>query len=227
MPVSVCAAGISRPFEDIAIWPVFVRFLARLFFALTGDSRAAEVGGVPTADLVMRFQCGQPRAFEALYDRYKDYVYRVAFFVSRNREEAEDAVQETFLDVLRALPNYDVNGPARFETWLYRVTLNRARMRLRRKQPASAEWDDVEEQLERLPSPSSERPEAVFLDGERAGSLWRAVDQLPEEHRVVVMLRYQQGLAYNEIADVLGVREGTVKSRLFNAHRKLQQLLAR
>lgn len=225
--MSVCAAGISRPFEDIAIWPVIVRFLARLFFALTGDSRAAEVGGVPTADLVMRFQCGQPRAFEALYDRYKDYVYRVAFFVSRNREEAEDAVQETFLDVLKALPNYDVNGPARFETWLYRVTLNRARMRLRRKQPASAEWDDVEEQLERLPSPSSERPEAVFLDGERAGSLWRAVDQLPEEHRVVVMLRYQQDLAYNEIADVLGVREGTVKSRLFNAHRKLQQLLAR
>ncbi len=224
--MSVCAIGMSRPVDGLAIWSAIVRFVARWLFALTSDSRAAEVGGVSTADLIARFQRGQPRAFEALYDRYKDYVYRVAFFVSRNREEAEDAVQETFLDVLKALPNYDVNGPARFETWLYRVTLNRARMRLRRKQPASAEWDDVEEQLEHLPSPSSERPEAVFLDGERASSLWRAVDQLPEEHRLVVMLRYQQDLAYNEIADVLGVREGTVKSRLYNAHRKLQQLLA-
>ncbi|HOU13556.1 MAG TPA: sigma-70 family RNA polymerase sigma factor [Anaerolineae bacterium] len=223
--MSVCAVVMSRPFEGIAIWPAIVRFVARLLFALTGDSRAAEAGGISTAELIARFQRGQPRAFEALYDRYKDYVYRVAFFVSRNREEAEDAVQETFLDVLKALPNYDVNGPARFETWLYRVTLNRARMKMRRKSLPSEEWDDVEEQLERLPSPSSERPEAVFLDGERASTLWRAVDQLPEEHRVVVMLRYQQDLAYNEIADVLGVREGTVKSRLFNAHRKLQQLL--
>ena len=224
--MSVCAVGMSRPFEGLAIWSTIVRYVARLVFFVTGDSRAAEVGGVPTADLISRFQRGQPRAFEALYDRYKDYVYRVAFFVSRNREEAEDAVQETFLDVLKALPNYDVEGPARFETWLYRVTLNRARMRMRRKQPASAEWDDVEEQLERLPSSSSERPEAVFLDGERASSLWRAVDGLPEEHRIVVMLRYQQDLAYNEIAEVLGLREGTVKSRLYNAHRKLQQLLA-
>lgn len=224
--MSVCAIGISRPFEGIAIWPAIVRTVARLIFFVTGDSRAAQIGGVPTAELIARSQRGQPRAFEALFDRYKDYVYRVAFFVSRNREEAEDAVQETFLDVLKALPSYDVNGPARFETWLYRVTLNRARMRMRCKQPASTEWDDVDEQLERLPSPSSERPEAVFLDGERASSLWRAVDQLPEEHRVVVMLRYQQDLAYNEIADVLGVREGTVKSRLYNAHRKLQQLLA-
>lgn len=231
--MSVLAVGMSppcvvgRPRVGRPFWTVLVRCVARWLFALTGDSRAAEVGGVPTADLISRFQRGQPRAFEALYDRYKDYVYRVAFFVSRNREEAEDAVQEAFLDVLKALPNYDVDGPARFETWLYRVTLNRARMRMRRKQPASAEWDDVEEQLERLPSPSSERPEVVFLDGERAGNLWRAVNRLPEEHRVVVMLRYQQDLAYNEIADVLGLREGTVKSRLYNAHRKLQQLVGR
>ena len=221
-PTRVGLLRVGHPF-----WMALARRVARWLFALTGDSRAAEVGGVPTAELITRFQRGQPRAFEALYDRYKDYVYRVAFFVSRNREEAEDAVQETFLDVLKALRNnYDVDGPARFETWLYRVTLNRARMRLRRKQPASAEWDDVEEQLERLPSPLSERPEAIFLDGERAGNLWRAVDRLPEEHRIVVMLRYQQDLAYNEIADVLGLREGTVKSRLYNAHRKLQQLLA-
>ena len=206
-------------------WRAVVQLVARWIFAVTGDSRAAQIGGVPTEDLIARFQRGQPRAFEALYDRYKDYVYRVAFFIVKSREEAEDATQETFLDLLKALPNYDVEGSARFETWLYRVTVNRTKMRLRRKQLPSEEWDDVEERLERLPSSTSERPEAVFLDRERASGVWKAVNQLAEEHRVVVVLRYQQGLAYNEIADVLGLRPGTVKSRLYNAHRKLQQLL--
>jgi RNA polymerase sigma-70 factor (ECF subfamily) len=180
---------------------------------------------VPTDDLILRFQRGQPRAFEALYDRFKDYVYRVAFSVLRNQEDAEDAVQETFLDVLKALPDYDVGGPARFETWLYRVTVNRSRMRLRRKRPPSAAWDDVEEGLERLPMPDEDPPERVVLDRERAAKLWQAVDQLPDTHRLPIILRYQEGLSYDEIAQVLGVRLGTVKSRLYNAHKKLQRLL--
>jgi RNA polymerase sigma-70 factor (ECF subfamily) len=222
--VTVSAGGIKR--TAVGALVAAVQAAARWIFAVTGDSRAAQVGGVPTEELIARFQRGQPRAFEALYDRYKDYVYRVAFFITRNCEEAEDAVQETFLDLLKALPNYDVAGPARVETWLYRVTVNRARMRLRRKRLPSEEWDDVEARLERLPSASSERPEAVLLDRERAGSLWRAVDRLPDVHRVVVLLRYRQGLAYDEIAEVLGLRLGTVKSRLYNAHRKLQLLLS-
>jgi RNA polymerase sigma-70 factor (ECF subfamily) len=196
-----------------------------LLFALTGSSKAAEIGGVPTDDLISRFQQGQPRAFEALYDRYKDYVYRVAFFVLRNAEEAEDAVQETFLDLLKALPKYDTKGPARFETWLYRVTVNRSRMRLRRKPLPSQEWDDVEERLERVPVQKSEQPEVVFLERDRAQQLWQAVNNLPETHRLPVLLRYQQNLSYAEIAKVLGLHVGTVKSRLYNAHNKLKSLL--
>src|SRR5512137_1124332 len=107
---------------------------------------------VPTQDLIRRHQQGQPGAFEALYNRYKDYVYRVAFFVTRNSGDAEEVVQDTFIDLLRALPRYDVNGPARFETWLYRVTVNRSRMRLRRKRLPSADWDDVLEQVEAVPN---------------------------------------------------------------------------
>jgi RNA polymerase sigma-70 factor (ECF subfamily) len=178
---------------------------------------------VPTEDLIRRFQQGQPRAFEALYDRFKDYVYRTALFVTRNSSDAEEAVQETFLDVLRALPNYRVEGPARFETWLYRVTVNRCRSRLRRKTLPSAEWDDIEEQLERIPEPRPEHdPEGVTVERERAVELWQAVDELSEAHRVVVLLRYQQGLSYGEIAQTLGISEGTVKSRLYNAHRRLK-----
>jgi len=193
-----------------------------LFFVQQVGDKAKSLG-VSTDDLICRFQRGQPRAFEALYDRFKDYVYRVALFVTRDGVAAEDAVQETFLDVLRALPNYRVEGPARFETWLYRITVNRCRSRMRRKVLPSAEWDDIEERLERIPEPHPNHdPEDVALRRERAVELWRAVDDLPEKQRVVVLLRYQQGLAYQEIAQTLGISEGTVKSRLYHAHRKLK-----
>ena len=227
MTVQAVALGVGMQEGHLfgQLGSVVTRILARWLYAVTGDSSAAQVSGVPTADLILRYQRGQPRVFEALYDRYKDYVYRVAFSVLRNRAAAEDAVQETFLDVLKALPKYDVHGPARFETWLYRVALNRSRMHLRRKRPPSAEWDDLEEGLERLPVPGSERPESAMLDKEAAVALWQAVDRLPETHRLPVLLRYQSDLSYEEIADVLGVKLGTVKSRLYNAHKKLQRFL--
>jgi len=200
--------------------------VSRVVYFANRVGDGAKALGVSTDDLILRFQKGQPRAFEALYDRFKDYVYRVALFVTRDSVAAEDAVQETFLDVLRALPNYRVEGPARFETWLCRVTVNRCRSRMRRKTLPSADWDDIEERLERIPEPHPNHdPETVALRGERAVELWRAVDELPEKQRVVVLLRYQQGLAYSEIAQTLGIKEGTVKSRLYHAHRELNERL--
>jgi RNA polymerase sigma-70 factor (ECF subfamily) len=203
-----------------------VRFASRQNGTTGAGGVPTAAGGVPTADLIRRFQRGQPRAFEALYDRFKDYVYRTAFFITRNSGDAEEAVQETFMDVLRALPNYRVEGPARFETWLYRVTVNRCRSRMRRKTLPSADWDEIEERLERIPAthPNYD-PEGVALHRERAVALWQAVDRLPEGQRVVVLLRYQQGLSYGEIAQTLGISDGTVKSRLYHAHRRLKEQL--
>ncbi len=215
---------------------VFVDLYRRVVFCARRKDGPAQQYGVPIEDLIRRFQRGQPRAFEALYDRYKDTVYRTAFFITRDGAEAdfitrdgaeaEEAVQETFLDVLRALPHYRVEGPAKFETWLYRVTVNRCRMRLRRKPLPTADWEEIEERLERIPSSHPNHdPEGAVVQRERTATLWRAVDQLPEGQRIVVMLRYQQGLAYDEIAQVLGINEGTVKSRLFNAHARLKEQL--
>lgn len=189
------------------------------------DEKAKQVG-VATEDLIRRFQRGQPRAFEAIYDRFKDTVYRTALFLTRSSAEAEEAVQETFLDVLRALPRYRIEGPARFETWLYRVTVNRCRSSLRRKRLPLADWEGFEERLERIPEENpSHDPEGVALRQEHAIALWQAVDELPEAQREVVVLRYQQGFSYNEIAQTLEISEGTVKSRLFHAHRKLREQL--
>lgn len=183
-----------------------------------------------TDELIRRFQRGQPLTFEALYDRYKDYVYRVAFFLTRNSGDAEEVVQDTFLDLLRALPAYRVEGPARFETYLYRLTVNRCRAHLRRRPPPSADWDALEDRLERLPSPHPEEddPEVVALSREQALLLWQAVDGLPDHLRTVILLRYQCDLSYPEIARALDLPIGTVKSRLHQAHQTLKaRLVAR
>lgn len=230
--MTVCARSLvyriewRLPGPLMVLWGLCGAWISGVVRFASRENGTAGAGGVPTEDLIRRFQRGQPRAFEALYDRFKDYVYRTAFFITRNSGDAEEAVQETFMDVLRALPNYRVEGPARFETWLYRVTVNRCRSRMRRKTLPSADWDEIEERLERIStSHPNHDPEGVALRQERAVALWQAVDRLPEGQRIVTLLRYQQGLSYSEIAQTLSISEGTVKSRLYHAHRRLKEHL--
>lgn len=187
--------------------------------ALQFDARS-----VSTDDLIARYQQGQAAAFTALFTRYKDYVYRIALLLLRNSSDAEEAVQETFLDLLRALSRYRVDGPARFETWLYRVTVNRCRMQQRRSRPPSADWDELAERLES--SESRDDPQATVQQGEVRQALWQAVDALADHHRTAILLRYLYDLPYKEIAQVLQISEGTVKSRLYTAHRRLRVRLA-
>src|SRR5512136_2437157 len=118
---------------------------------------------VATLDLIQRFQRGQPGAFEA-------------FFVTHNSGDAEEATQETFLDLLRALPRFKIQGPARFETWLYKITVNRCRSRFRRKRPPSADWDELADELV---AGVNGDPEHSALKRETRDSIWRAVDSLP------------------------------------------------
>lgn len=199
-------------------------------------ARGRKTYGVSTEELIRRHQAGQPAAFDALFERYKDYVYRVAYLTLRNAEDAEEATQETFMDVLRGLKRYDVEGAARFETWLYRVTVNRCKTRLRRKRLPSDDWDEMEERLERLPADDAigdgttmgtvdGDPENRTLRQEERKRLWIAVNQLGDLHREVVLMRYGQEFSYEEIAEALDISIGTVKSRLFNAHKKLQEII--
>ena len=190
--------------------------------------------GVSTDDLIRRYQAGQTDLFDVLFSRYKDYVYRVAYSMTRHAQEAEEVVQEAFLDVLKALPRYQVDGPARFETWLYRVTANRCKMRWRRKRLPTVKFEelagnaeDAPDPLERLPDDRTDHnPEEAAQQAETRRRIWRAVGRLSEAAREVVLLRYGQSFSYQEIADALGLKLGTVKSRLNAAHRQLQALIA-
>ena len=148
---------------------------------------------VPTNELIRRYQAGQTDLFDALFERYKDYVYRVAFSLTQRAEESEEVVQEAFLDVLKALPRYDVEGSARFETWLYRVTANRCKMRWRRKQLPTADWEEVGEQVVQVPDDRPEaNPEQVAQQAETQRTIWRAVGCLKDIYREIILLRYGQ-----------------------------------
>ncbi len=181
------------------------------------------MSAIPTPELIRRYQAGQTDLFDALFERYKDYAYRVAYSYAQNAAEAEDVVQEAFLDVLKALPRYDLEGPARFETWLYRVTANRCKMRFRRKRPASVDWDEVEFTIHDHSTPLPEQS-AQQADTQRA--LWQAVGRLKDIYRDVILLRYGEDFSYDEIARALNVNLGTVKSRLNAAHKQLQSLIS-
>ena len=180
-----------------------------------------------TEELIRRYQAGQDDLFEALFDRYKDYVYRVAYSITRHAAESEEVVQETFLDLLKALPHYDIDGPARFETWLYRVTMNRCKMRFRRKRLPTVDWQEIGDRLAQVPNGhAGHQPEHVVQQAETRRYVWLAVGQLAEIYRQVIVLRYHNGFSYKEIAQALGISIGTVKSRLNAAHRKLAQIIS-
>ncbi len=176
--------------------------------------------------------------FEVVFNQYGGFVYTIALALLKNRQDAEDAVQEVFIRAYRALPNYDaVKGS--IETWLRSILLNYCRDRWRKRsllnipislfaRDSEGEEGDWDEALGRTGAHTDERdaPDITTLRRESEDELWSAVNQLTDKLRRVIVLRYYMGLGDNEVADLLGVPKGTIYSRLHAAHTRLQMLLA-
>jgi RNA polymerase sigma-70 factor (ECF subfamily) len=174
------------------------------------------------AALVERLRAGEPLAFEELVRRYQHRVFGVAVRMLRNTAEAEEAAQEVFLRVYRAVDEF--RGEARLSTWLYAITSRVCLTRL-----GSGERRLVregEETLTRLANGEA-TPGAALERSELAAALHRAIAELPEERRIVVVLRDLEGLAYEEIAGALDLPLGTVRSRLHRARMDLKEKLER
>lgn len=156
-------------------------------------------------DLITRSQAGDQLAFAALFDQYKNLVYRTAYLMLGSQADAEDALQEVFVQVYRALASYDP-AKAAFTTWLHRITVNHCLNRQRKRRPVTLPPADIDARGGQEPSPerSVERDETV-----RA-----ALAHLSDKQRAVVVLRYAWDLTYEEIGQALGIPAGTVKSRL-------------
>lgn len=179
----------------------------------------------PDAELVARWQSGDPSAFETLVRRHERRVFGLVFRMLGNRQEAEDVAQEAFLALHRH--GHRFRGEARFSTFVYRVAanaaLNRRRSlgRRRAREEALAHRQDAGDDL-----PSTPRdPEDAASGGEIQEQVQAALLGLPRDLRVAVVLYDIEGQSYGEIAQALRIPEGTVKSRIHRARTALRDRL--
>lgn len=160
---------------------------------------------------------GYEELFARLFHQYKNLVFKTAFLLLNDQQEAEDALQEVFLRVYKALPTFDLEKGA-FTTWLYRITVNHCLDRRRRHRAIVLPLDTVRS-LAGADSPRF----AERMENEDAVS--QAMERLSDKLRAVLILRYYLDLPYKEIAEVLEIPEGTVKSRLDLALKTLRRVL--
>ena len=170
--------------------------------------------------LVARAQGGDPEAFSQLVERHQTMVYRLALGKTGSPQDAEEVTQTAFLKAWQGLRTFQ--GKAAFSTWLYRLTVNAAVDLLRRRREPALSLDDPD--LPPIPD-QAPSPEELSMAAERRRLLWQAIDQLPESHRLPLVLRELEGLSYREIARALDLEEGTVKSRLARGRLMLRQQL--
>ena len=179
-------------------------------------------------ELLERARQGQPDAFSTLVRRHDRYLYRVARSVLRDDDEAEDVVQQTFLQAFVNL--VDFRGEANLRTWLTRIALNDALQRQRR-QRSMVELDQLDTAQERvrsdlvLSSLTSPTPEQAAARNQVRETLERAIDDLPPAFRIVLIMRDVEEASVDETANALAIKPQTVRTRLHRARRMLRDSL--
>lgn len=186
---------------------------------------------VPDAELVRRFKEGDRSAFAELVHRYQDRVYTLCHRWMGDPVVAEEVAQDVFLALFRSLGNF--RGDAQLSTWVYRVVVNHCKNRRlyrRRRQldhHEPLEGEPREDGAERQIADEGPGTDAPLHASQAEVLLQEALDHLDEEQRQILVLREVQDLSYEEIADILELPRGTVKSRLHRARLELAAVLAR
>lgn len=176
--------------------------------------------------LIERCRAGDIAAFEPLVEQYRQRVWRLAFQVLRDREEAWDCAQDAFVRAFQSLASF--RGQSAFYTWLFRIAMNVATDRLRARSAQARAFGSQPvpaEEWERTAPDHGERPDQAALGAERRLRIRQALDTLPPNARTIIMLSDVEGLSYREIASVLNCPMGTVMSRLHNARKRLRSAL--
>jgi RNA polymerase sigma-70 factor, ECF subfamily len=168
-------------------------------------------------DLVALTLQGHSEAFATLVERYDRAVYHLAYRTLHDVEEARDATQEAFFKAFRSLRTFKQGS--KFSTWIFAITYHACCDRLNRRRHYAS--DELPERADTAPGPEQR---VIALD--EASRLRAAIDALPEKYRTVVTLFHLQGRQYEEIASVLGLPMGTVKTHLFRAKEQLRRLLS-
>lgn len=176
----------------------------------------AVITGISDQDLVAGALAGDGEAFGVLVERYERAVYNLCLRMLRNTEDAKDATQEAFFKAFRSLRTFRLG--AKFSTWILTIGYNASCDRLsKRRHDSGAE---ITERADPGPGPAEETERE-----DEARRLRRAIDMLPEKYRAVITLYHLQGLQYDEIALILGLPMGTVKTHLFRGKELLRKRL--
>ena len=182
----------------------------------------------PDADLVRRAQEGDTRAFDELVMNYSRKLYGLVYNMTSNKEDTHDLLQDIFAKAYRSLRRF--RGNSTFYTWIYSIAVNMTLNFLKkRKRRAGYSFDDVDSGIQNDPAFIEQahcaNPRRQSNINELQKKLNEAMQTLSEDHRSVVTMFDIQGMPHAEISQILGVSEGTVRSRLFYAHKQLQGYL--
>ncbi len=177
-------------------------------------------------ELIEKIRTGDMAAFHALFERYKKLVINICYRLVRNRDEAEDLTQDVFLKIFTSAKHFKHRSSVK--TWIYRIAINRSLNHLRKKKyqqwlSFDAEASSIE--LLALELVSSDCPETAFDVKEQEKAVLQAINQLPTDQRIAVMLQRYEGLSCQEIAAVLDCSVGAVQARLHRAKKNLYQKL--
>jgi RNA polymerase sigma-70 factor (ECF subfamily) len=179
-------------------------------------------------ELITRARNGDEAAYRVLLHKYERAVFNICLRMVRNREEAEDLAQEAFMKVFAMLDRY--NPSYAFSNWLFKITSNLCIDSIRKRRvstlPMDAPMQSDQGEFERQYESPDDNPSQVLDKSEKMKLLAMAIDDLPEHYRIMIVLRHQQDLSYEEIAQSLDVPLGTVKARIHRAREMLKQRLA-
>ncbi len=163
-------------------------------------------------ELLQQLKNGDFQAFEELYKKYGEYALRVATAITRNQTNAADVVQETFIRVFLYIGNFDINRP--FEPWFYRILVNECNRYLKKDRQTLPISDYIENNPMFIEEDTHSFMEYEFL--------YEAIGKLKDINRIPIILKYLKGFKEAEIAEILGVKQNTIKSRLLKGRRELK-----
>lgn len=173
-------------------------------------------------EMISRCQKGDQDALKEIFDQYHKKVYRIAYGVVRQREEALDIVQEVFIKLYRSIRNF--KGKSKFYTYLYRMAMNTAVDHVRKM--GKSPFSSLDEMEGFQPSEGIEKsPDSILLRKELEERVKVALEKLPNDQRMALIFREVEGLSYKEMAEAMGCSIGTVMSRLHYARKRIQEFL--
>lgn len=169
---------------------------------------------------IQQVLAGDKQAYANIIDKYKNQLYATILRMTRNPQDAQDLVQDAFIKVYRNLDKYDANGS--FSGWLYRVAINHCMDEFRKNR-----YSTVQVEIDETKVVNHEHPEVVFLKKEKRRQLERLIATLPEDERLIILLRYVNEISYEEIGEVMDVPLSTVRNKLHRAKKKMRETVKR